>query len=91
VPVLRHQTTDSTLRQNDAETLLSAVGRLYAHGVAVDWAGVFAGCGAVRVGLPTYAFQRQRFWPEVVPTVSDSAGDRVDQRFWASVEQRDVR
>ena len=56
-PLLRH-------RHNDAITLLSAMGRLYAHGVTVDWAPVFAGRGAVRVGLPTYAFQRQRFWPE---------------------------
>ena len=58
VPVLRH-------RHADAPTLLSAMGRLYAHGVAVEWARLFAGCGAVRVGLPTYAFQRERFWPEV--------------------------
>ncbi|WP_449343268.1 SDR family NAD(P)-dependent oxidoreductase, partial [Streptomyces silvisoli] len=72
-PVLRHQTSDSTLRQNDAETLLSAVGRLYAHGVAVDWAGVFAGCGATRVSLPTYAFQRQRFWPDTAPGPADVA------------------
>ncbi|WP_269854615.1 type I polyketide synthase, partial [Streptomyces sp. RPT161] len=83
-PVLRHQ-------HPDAETLLSAVGQLYAHGVAVDWPGVFAGRGATRVPLPTYAFQRQRFWPEVGPTASVGAVDRDDQRFWASVEQQDVQ
>ena len=31
-------------------------------GVDVDWVGVFGGSGAVRVGLPSYAFQRERFW-----------------------------
>ncbi|MFB7928165.1 type I polyketide synthase [Streptomyces sp. NPDC056039] len=46
----------------EPETLVSAVARLYVAGAAVDWAAVYASSGARRVDLPTYAFQRQRYW-----------------------------
>ena len=36
--------------------------RLFTAGVGVDWSAVFAGRGGQRVPLPTYAFQRRRFW-----------------------------
>ncbi|MFE1798907.1 SDR family NAD(P)-dependent oxidoreductase [Streptomyces sp. NPDC059517] len=54
----------ATLRRDrpEAVTLLSAVGRLYATGVPVDWQAVLAGRGARQVDLPTYPFQRRRFW-----------------------------
>ncbi len=41
---------------------LRSAGELWVGGVDVDWGGVFAGSGGVRVGLPSYAFQRERFW-----------------------------
>ncbi|KAA1250532.1 SDR family NAD(P)-dependent oxidoreductase [Mycobacterium simiae] len=41
---------------------LSAAGQLFTSGVPVDWLTVFAGSGANRVTLPTYPFQRRRFW-----------------------------
>ena len=43
-------------------TLLAALGELHAHGVAVDWRTLFVGTGATAVPLPTYAFQRSRYW-----------------------------
>nr|WP_275404959.1 type I polyketide synthase [Streptomyces sp. SID10815] len=48
--------------------LMTTIARLHARGVDVDWEKVFAGTGAQRVDLPTYAFQHQRFWMN--PTLS---------------------
>ncbi|WP_370936455.1 SDR family NAD(P)-dependent oxidoreductase [Amycolatopsis sp. cg13] len=50
------------LRKDRAEkrSLLAALGAVHAHGVEVDWARFLPGSGMVE--LPTYAFQRERFW-----------------------------
>ncbi|MDG9720447.1 type I polyketide synthase, partial [Streptomyces sp. DH24] len=56
VPVLRKDRAEEA-------SLLAALGRLFVRGVSVDWPAVFAGTGARRVDVPTYPFQRQRFWP----------------------------
>jgi len=48
---------------SDVASLLSAVGRLWVAGAAPDWAGLQAG-HRQRVALPTYPFERKRFWVE---------------------------
>jgi NADP-dependent 3-hydroxy acid dehydrogenase YdfG len=54
-----------TLRRDDGgeARMLAAIGDAWVHGAPVDWSSVFA--GAQTVDLPTYAFQRERFWPAV--------------------------
>ncbi len=44
------------------ERFLASAGEAYAGGVHVDWERVFAGRHVRRVGLPTYPFERTRFW-----------------------------
>ena len=41
---------------------VTALGLAHAHGVAVDWDRFFDGRGARRTALPTYSFQRKRYW-----------------------------
>ncbi|WP_455907854.1 type I polyketide synthase, partial [Streptomyces goshikiensis] len=48
----------------EPDAFAAAVAQAHAHGVTADWSAVFAGRGATRVDLPTYAFQRGRYWPE---------------------------
>src|SRR6185437_388283 len=46
------------------ESFSRSLGHAWAGGVQVDWRSVFAAGSCARVGLPTYAFQRERYWLE---------------------------
>ncbi|WP_449065958.1 SDR family NAD(P)-dependent oxidoreductase, partial [Planomonospora algeriensis] len=50
--------------RGEARGLVEALARLHASGVAVDWEAFFSGVPARHVELPTYAFQRKRYWLE---------------------------
>ncbi|MGW7825277.1 polyketide synthase dehydratase domain-containing protein, partial [Streptomyces puniciscabiei] len=67
----------SVLRKGrpEPETLLGAVAELFVGGADVDWTAVLAESGARNVPLPTYAFQRQRYW--LRPSRSGAAADSL--------------
>jgi acyl transferase domain-containing protein len=44
------------------QVLLSSLAKLYAKGVKIDWSGLHRGSVRRRAVLPTYPFQRQRYW-----------------------------
>ena len=48
--------------RSEPDSLVALLGAAHAHGVQVDWQELFAGRGARVVELPTYAFQRERYW-----------------------------
>ena len=73
IPVLRK-------RRPEAESAAAAVASLFVAGSTVDFAAFYAGGKAVE--LPTYAFQRKRYWSE------NPTGARV--RGVAEVGQRDA-
>ncbi|KNB50932.1 type I polyketide synthase [Streptomyces caatingaensis] len=65
-----------TLRRDEGgvERFLTSLAEAHSRGVDLDWNAVFG--TARRVDLPTYAFQRERFWPKTVAGTGDvtSAG-----------------
>ncbi|MFE7558760.1 type I polyketide synthase [Kitasatospora sp. NPDC057500] len=73
--------------RDEATTALTALATLHVNGTPVDWSPLFAGVQPAE--LPTYAFQRQRYWLETRPAVA-SAADPAEAGFWATVDRGDL-
>jgi acyl transferase domain-containing protein/surfactin synthase thioesterase subunit len=58
LPSLRRQTEERV-------TMLGALGALYTHGYPVDWHKLYP-VGGTCIDLPTYPWQRSRYWVETV-------------------------
>ncbi|MGI8503165.1 MAG: type I polyketide synthase, partial [Hassallia sp.] len=50
--------------KSDASLLLNILGRLWLAGVEINWSGFYTEEQRYRVPLPTYPFERQRYWIE---------------------------
>ncbi|MFF4402329.1 type I polyketide synthase [Streptomyces sp. NPDC001480] len=84
----------SILRKDrpEPDTAMAALSKAFVHGVGVDWPALLAGSGARPVELPTYAFQRERFWPEPAQSATVAASaDPLDADFWQAVERGDAQ
>ncbi|MFF2077428.1 type I polyketide synthase [Kitasatospora sp. NPDC058162] len=87
--------TVGTLERDNAGAarLVTALAQAYVGGLPVDWKVVLP--AAESVDLPTYAFQRQRYWLE--PSAADAAavggdgtGSEAEAAFWTAVEGGDL-
>ncbi|QDY80141.1 SDR family NAD(P)-dependent oxidoreductase [Streptomyces qinzhouensis] len=69
-----------SLRREDGgpERLLTSLAEAHVHGVRVDWSGILSGGRATE--LPTYAFQRSRYWLDAAP-----AGPRPSEALFETV------
>jgi acyl transferase domain-containing protein/acyl carrier protein len=76
--------------QSDVAFLLTTLGKLWLAGVKIDWAGFYANEQRHRLPLPTYPFERQRYWVEAKKTsdvlktsdVSTLSGKKPDIADW---------
>jgi acyl transferase domain-containing protein/acyl carrier protein len=84
LPSLRH----SYERQSDVALLLRTLGQLWLSGIRVNWSGFYANERRHRLPLPTYPFDRQRYWidlPKVqqaAPTKPVSSERKPDLADW---------
>ncbi|MEV3934271.1 type I polyketide synthase, partial [Streptomyces sp. NPDC049944] len=83
-----------TLRRGEDEPrrFMTSLAAAYTHGVEPDWHAVYAGTGARRVDLPTYAFQHRRYWLDLAGTPDTNRPETTpeDDAFWAAVDGADL-
>ena len=65
--------TSGSARDQELSNLLAALGRLWLAGATPDWKTYYQHEHRRRVVLPTYPFERKRFWPDTPVTLSLAA------------------
>ncbi|HEX3044895.1 MAG TPA: SDR family NAD(P)-dependent oxidoreductase, partial [Bacillota bacterium] len=81
LPAMRHPKEPGS----DVYYLLTMIGKLWRHGIPLDWEGFYAVRRGKRISLPTYPFERRRFWidgnPSLLPNKTpDGAGQSRFQK-----------
>jgi acyl transferase domain-containing protein/thioesterase domain-containing protein len=76
---------------DDLRFLLSALAQVWVAGAKVDWAGFHAGERRQRVELPTYPFERQRYWidapkPQKAAPIAEPAEISYYRPVWKRAE-----
>jgi amino acid adenylation domain-containing protein len=64
---------DSSDKNKDWQSLMQAIGQLWLAGVTIDWQKFYTSEQRQRLPLPTYPFEKQRFWIEPLPARTTSA------------------
>ncbi|GLY39327.1 hypothetical protein Amsp01_053510 [Amycolatopsis sp. NBRC 101858] len=79
-------TAASLLRKDrdEVRTALAAVATVYVRGARAAWGALFTGARAQ--ALPTYAFQRETYWPDLPQPVGGASRDSLLKLDWVPVE-----
>jgi len=79
-------------KQSDLEFLLNTLGQLWLAGVQIDWSGFYAHEQRDRLPLPTYPFERQRYWIEPPKQVTEEYQPLpTPAAFTVSLEQKNAK
>ena len=67
--------------------MVACLGEMWARGVGVKWGGMYAGEERRRVELPTYEFERERYWVEARRNGSNEEREEETERGRAKLER----
>ncbi|MDQ0688007.1 acyl transferase domain-containing protein/acyl carrier protein [Streptomyces achromogenes] len=72
--------------RSEVDTVVACVAAGYTAGLSVDWTALIGEASTAGVDLPTYAFQRERFWPQT------KRSEVVrDAELWDATEPEEAR
>ncbi|WP_035140338.1 type I polyketide synthase, partial [Fischerella sp. PCC 9605] len=72
-------------QQSDVSFLLQTLGRLWLSGIEIDWSGFYTHEQRHRLPLPTYPFERQRYWID-----AKSPSPSVNKRLTTLDNKQDI-
>lgn len=68
---------NGSVETSESSSFLEAVGRLWATGISIEWSGLYRDEHPRRLPLPTYPFERRRFWVEPITRSSEASQTTV--------------
>ncbi len=85
-------------RQSDLTYLLKTLGQLWVEGIEIDWQEFYQEENRNFVSLPTYAFDRQRYWIDPPSSKGETSGNSlplskqgdVSEWYWIPSWERSV-
>ncbi|MEA5503580.1 amino acid adenylation domain-containing protein [Halotia wernerae UHCC 0503] len=79
-------------QQSDVGFILNTLGKLWLAGVPVNWSGFYTNEQRGRLPLPTYPFERQRYWidPPSSLAVNNDDGKKATLNRQVTPKKRDI-
>jgi amino acid adenylation domain-containing protein len=71
--VIASSLADGFSGDGDAVALMNALGAVWLSGVQPNWPALYGGISRQRVSLPTYPFERKRYWLETTEAAANAA------------------